>query len=321
MLTDNFFGRAVTRALNSSRRSDESGLALVVVLWTTLLMGFMASQVLQSGRGDVQLATNLIKSSSTSLLAEGAADVAISAIMNFVGEPAMVPDGSIYGWKVGEHSLFARITLESGRVDINNASAKLLANLVVATGNTKANPSDIAKAVLVFRGSGNARRSGQQDTAVVGSGTNPPRQKGAPFQTVDELLSVTGMSPSIYAQLRPLVTVFSGQSTPDPATALPLVRSALTGSLGNLGQRATFSGVGNLASSPRLILSGTGARSRNALIYKIEAAAMNSSGVGTGIEFIVHTGTGVLKPYRLLSRRSSDWASDLFPGRQDRHVN
>lgn len=283
----------------------------MAVLWTTLLLGLLAGQVLRYGRGDAQLAANVMETARTALLAEGAADVAILAVMNSADETAMLTDGSVYGWKFGEYSLFTRTTVEAGRVDINNASAELLANLVLATGFRSVNSLGIANAIIETRGGGPAGRSPERrgETALE---SPSPGSKGAPFQAIDELLSVQGISPALFARLKPLVTVHSGRAIPDPAAALPAVRSALTGSgsATGPGARVSLMGFTNLASAPRRIVPGSGSGGRSAQVYRVEAAAIGPGGAFSGVEMIVDLGGTTALPYRLLAKRMSDWASN-----------
>ncbi len=294
--------------------NSESGLTLVVVLWTVLLLGFMASNVLSSGRGDLQRATNLVKASRASLLVDGATAVAISALAEIVDDHPIKTDGSVYGWTIDGYNLFIRITPEAGRVDINNAPAQLLEKLVRATGVRQTNPSAVARAIVAYRKSGYSPDD-QQAVASSNSPASLVSKEQLPFRSVEELLGVQGVTPELYQAMTPVVTVYSGRSTPDTRSAPALVRSAIAASVGRSidSNSRTLSERGSLGAVPILISSGGGAQDRRFAIYRIETAAFGAAGHAAAKVSIVNMAIDSLVPYRLLSRRHSNWAMASGP--------
>ena len=104
-------------------------------------------------------------------------------------QAAQLPVGDAYFWFIGRDpnqkptaDPFFGFVDEASKINLNIASATLLAGLPTMT-------SDLAANILTWRGSSNAGGAGNETYARL----DPPRLvKGAPFETVDELRLVYG---------------------------------------------------------------------------------------------------------------------------------
>jgi len=113
-----------------------------------------------------------------------------------------------------------------GQVDLNGAARPILFSLFAAAGLDQTDANIMADRVLDWREPGNLKRlNGAKAADYRAAGLNyGPR--GAPFQTVDELNLVLGMTPALYATLAPDITVYSVLPTPQPQAAPALVLRA-----------------------------------------------------------------------------------------------
>jgi general secretion pathway protein K len=201
------------------------GFALLIVLWTMGFLALLGTRIVFIGRSDTLLAANLKQSA----VLEAAADGAISQVMFLISaarDPHVQPDGEIREIQFGQSRVLVRVENEGDRVNLNTASAALLRALIIQVGGTPPVAIRVAAAILDWRTEGtNPRQSGAKvpDYRAAGRGYGPPE---SPFQSVEELTDVLGMTPALFARLAPHLTVLT-DSDPDMSTRDPLVARAL----------------------------------------------------------------------------------------------
>jgi general secretion pathway protein K len=119
------------------------------------------------------------------------------------------------------------IASESGKVNPNTASQQMLAALMTAVGAAPSQAAAVSHAMLDWRQSddndqtGPARKIAQYRAARLDYA--PP---GAPFESLDEIQRVLGMTPDLFRRLKPNLSIYQ-TGDPDIATALPAVAKAL----------------------------------------------------------------------------------------------
>ncbi len=174
-----------------------------------------------------------------------ARDLAAKTGEDFLADPVegarqpWAADGTPNAWAFGGAEVEVSIQDEGGKVDINTASDDLLRALLVSVEWTdldgavnsldQAGADALVDAIVDFRDPDDLRRlNGAEDDDYAAAGYRWDA-KDAPFEAVAELHRVFGMTAALYAQLEPLVTVYSGQPGVDPRTAPPGVLRALPG--------------------------------------------------------------------------------------------
>ena len=217
---------AVVPAMTNRQR----GFALLIVLWTVGFLALLGTQIVAAGRSDTQLADNLRQEA----VLEAAADGAIQNV-TFLILAAKDPQFQTYGVmsevRVGGTPVLVRVENEGDRVNLNTASAVLLRSLIIEVGGAPGLADRLAAAILDWRTSGaNARPRGAKaaDYRAAGRDYGPP---GTPFESVDELADVLGMSPDLFARMAPHLTVLT-DGDPDMSTRDPVVARALTDAAG-----------------------------------------------------------------------------------------
>lgn len=186
----------------------DRGFALLIVLWALVPLSLLFTIMASAARSDAQLAGNLRQVAAAEAEADGAIYTAIFALMGG-GAPAE-----------------AEITGLSGLVNPNLAPPAFIAALLVRLGAEPREAESLAAAVLDWRTPGqrpSPHGAKAAEYQAAGLSYGPP---GAPFETLDELREVKGMTPGLWAALRPHLTLFT-DGDPDPAAADPLVRGAL----------------------------------------------------------------------------------------------
>jgi general secretion pathway protein K len=205
----------------SARR--QRGFALLIVLWTLVLLTLLGTQILARGHGEAQLAGNLRGAAIAEAAADGAVEEAIFHLLD-ASSRRWLGDGAVHPIRFPRATVEVRIEDEAGKVNPNFASPELLRALLVRIGVDAHTAGSVAGAIVDWRGeSANPSPTGAKAAqyAAAGRDYGPP---GAPFQSLDELGEVLGMTPELVAHLRPHLSLFSRTdplaSTTDPVVAM-----------------------------------------------------------------------------------------------------
>jgi general secretion pathway protein K len=208
----------------------QSGFALLIVLWTVGFLALLGTQLVSAARTDTQLATNLKQDAVLQAAADGAVQQVMFA-MQAAHDPAFRPGGREIELRIGQTAVLARIESETDRINLNTASPALLRALLIETGSPAAQADLLVATILDWRTAGaSPRQRGAKapDYRAAGLGYGPP---GAPFESVDELADVLGMTRALFDRLAPHLTVFT-DGDPDLTTHDPVVARALTDAAG-----------------------------------------------------------------------------------------
>ena len=166
---------------------------------------------------------------SVSASSEGIEDVEATAEQfGEFGPPKWRTNGAIYQWPIGGGLVLISIQDEAGKIDLNAATENLLLQLFGAINLTDEEPAALVDRLIDFRDADQDRRpQGAEDTdyqrADLGYGA-----KDRPFERTDELRRVLGVTPQIFAHVRRLITVHSGQRGVDPDVAPAEVLAVLS---------------------------------------------------------------------------------------------
>jgi general secretion pathway protein K len=137
---------------------------------------------------------------------------------------------------------------ELGRIDLNQADGTLLTSLFFSIGLDAAAAAALVDKILDWRDASPLKRlngAKAADYRTAGYGYQP---RNGPFQSVDELKLVMGMTPEIFARVEKAVTVYSGRPRFDPQVApreallaLPAMDAAQAAAI--MAARASQAGV------------------------------------------------------------------------------
>lgn len=209
------------------------GVALVAVLWTIALLAILAAAFLQTMRTEVRMAHNLLAAAQARLLAEAGITLAVLELHR--PDPSRRPrtDGSVYHPAIEPAGADGRLRFsvldEAARIDLNKAPPELLAGLLAALEVEPALRTSLTDSILDWRDADDLRRlRGAENADYLAAGTGHGAKNG-PFDAVEELLLLPGMTHELFRRLAPCVTVHSGQRGIDPALAPPPVVRALPG--------------------------------------------------------------------------------------------
>ena len=234
-------------------RADR-GFALLIVLWTLVLIAFIVAKVTAAGRTEVQIAANLAANAAAQAAADGAIYQAIFQLSDPAPDHHWTADGSTHELVIGKSRIMLRIEDEAGRINPNLASVALLEGLLRASGSEPQLAAAIAAAIAEWVGSAGTPRPPAEVIAeyrAAGLDYAPP---GSPLESLNELARVRGITTGLLVALRGHLTLF-GPAEPNAATADPIVATAIT--LAREGASVSAPGVnaGATDGTPDLVIA------------------------------------------------------------------
>ena len=238
------------------RSRGRSGVALIVVLWTVVLLASVTAIASSAARSSAQVAANRRAESTARTMAESGV-VAVTEFVNdslaaFVGDSAKIdaflarlePTSSdappLMQDSLSDGVFAVSIVDVSARLDVNMAGADGLAKLLrTATGDAEARQlaelidarvrgEDLPESAAFDRDAEAKASRDSLGNALLGRPSQTHLRH--PFQSLDELLEIRGFDEKLLARVAPLLTV-DGDGRVNRRAAPPLVLAAASGSL------------------------------------------------------------------------------------------
>jgi len=303
-------------AQGNLRARRQRGVALVLVLWLTVMLTVIGGTLAYSMRGEVLAARNAVSLAQARAAADGAVDRAAFELMRPRTTEAWKPDGLVRHWRDADAELSIVAADESAKIDVNAANDVLLKSLFVTIGgldDTAA--SALVDAIADWRDPDEARRpNGAEagDYRAAGSKYVPSNRR---FETVGELSRVLGMTPALYARVAGLITVHSSQPGVNPMTATREVLLALPNATPELVdqflQQRAEALAANLPVPPFPPAQGFAAGPSP--VWRIRAQAQMPDGVTFVREAVVRATADPRRPYFALLWSEGDRPAPAAP--------
>lgn len=210
------------------RSKTQVGMAMVIVLWVLSLLTIMAGSFALTMRRETTV-VSAIKDNAVALAA-AETGLAIAQQRLLLRDEGMRwhADGSVYQVQYQDAEIRIRLFSEQGKIDINKADEALLRLMMESVSSIDMDKQqELVSAILDWR---------DQDDLVHINGAEKQQYEDAglayqpankSFQLIDELQMVLGMNTDIYQQLKPLITVYSGQAKVDLQVASKEVLQAI----------------------------------------------------------------------------------------------
>jgi general secretion pathway protein K len=210
----------------------EGGFALLIVLWTLVLITLLVASMTAAGRSEVQLTASLRDAAIVREAVDGAAEEAIFHLAAGQWTPGPAP----YQLRIGDTRVAVQVEDEAGKVNPNDTSPPMLRALLGEIGVPAAQAYALAAAIQDYRTFDDKPSPGGAKAAEYLAAGRPYGPAGHPFFSVRELGVVLGMTPDILARLAPYVSVYKAAGF-DVTKADPLVRRAFAAAGPNGGYR------------------------------------------------------------------------------------
>ena len=201
------------------------GFALVIVLWSLVLLSLIVSHIVATGRTEVRIADNLVANAQAEAAADGAIWEAVFRLEDS-SDSHWEMDATPHVLRLPRAETTVRFVPEDGKFNPNTARLEVLVALLTACGANGAEADSLAQAILDWREPGEMPRPRGAKLAqyqAAGLDYGPP---DAPFESLDELGRVLGMTPELLKQVKPHLSIYQA-GEPDLAVADPVVVDVL----------------------------------------------------------------------------------------------
>lgn len=212
-----------------ARRNNQGGVALLLVLWACTLLAILLGGYAALARTEGLQARYEFAQARAHYAAEAGLMRAVYGLQNPDLKQRWIGDGRIYPFHYDNATVIVSAIDEGGKVDLNSSTPDVLQALFQAAGMDPQHAKTLADNVVDWRSqAGLDTAATAQRAAYVAAGRDYGPRHG-PFASVEELQMVLGMTPTVYQLVAPVVTIWSGNPSPDPNTAPPLALAAIPG--------------------------------------------------------------------------------------------
>jgi general secretion pathway protein K len=286
---------------------QQSGVALVMVLWILLLVTVSTGAYTLMARMDVLEAHTVLWSTRARMAAEAGMNLAVLALRDPDEFTRWVPDGRPYEILFQDAILELKVTDERGKLDINGVTEPALQQLFLNNDLDADQATYLAAAIKDWNDTDELERpNGAEEESYLASGLSVgPGNRS--FVMVEELLQVLGMSWELFQKIEPGLTVYSEAAAPDPAYApvealLALPDMTLDDALNFVAERNSQDAVGGVGTA--LPIGQIAMARGRGLTYSIEAKATLPNGVWDQVEATIRLGGNPDgRPFRILRWR------------------
>jgi general secretion pathway protein K len=216
------------RGRRTRRPHSQSGIAIVLALWLTVLLTVLASGFAFSMRSEALATRNAVSLAQARALADGAIERGAFELMRPRVADVWTADGVAHRYQDGAAAITVVAVDEAARIDVNAAPNALLRNLLVVIGGVDETKADaLVDAIADWRDPDDLKRPNGAEAPDYQAADLKYVPANSPFETTGEVARVLGMTPAIFARIAPFITVYSRQPGIDPATAVRSVLLAL----------------------------------------------------------------------------------------------
>jgi len=182
-------------------RNSESGVVLIVVLGGILVLALIAFALTSSVRVADEELENRKEQLQSHYVARGGilTTAAFLTATSATPQQAMIKPGQrSVDWNEDQGHVTIEIMDENGKIDLNQASEKVLERLLLALGSEAGAATNLATTIVDWRTSSSLARW----NSAVQSGNllqfNSSQTALIDYRSIDELLAVPGVTPSLY---------------------------------------------------------------------------------------------------------------------------
>lgn len=200
----------------TSCNETQSGFALIVVLWVAGLIAALMGGFAIKVRIDALASANALRSSQTEMAADGMAR--LTAWRLAAGTYDAAKNGTPVSCKWNDQmTVSIQVQDQAGLADLNTLSPQFFSLLFQRLGSSSQEADKLATSMADFRDTDSQSTDGGPERVTYAGQVFGP--KNSPFQTIEEMDQLPGMTDALYRAALPLVTVHASQPGIDPVTA------------------------------------------------------------------------------------------------------
>jgi general secretion pathway protein K len=188
--------------------SKKSGFALIAVIWLAGMIAALATGFAVKVKLDTILSRNLLQLTEAEYIADGLARL---TAWRLAREAQLASNGTAYDCKY-RNGVTARIIVQdqSGLIDLNSMPILFIADFFKRMGAPDGEAAKLTAALEDFRDTDDTAQDGSPEPTTYPKKDFGP--KNAPFQAIEEIDQLPGMTDALYRASLPYLTVFSSQA-------------------------------------------------------------------------------------------------------------
>ncbi len=209
---------------------QQTGLALVIVLWVVSLLKLMAASFALTVRRETMGVSALKEQAGLQTAAESGVILAQTMLTHADTMQRWLADGRAYTVAWHDYSVEIRSWAEQGKLDINKADENQLQRLLQNLNFEPDQQAALADALMDWRDEDDWVRMNGAEKLQYQQQDKLYEPANRPFDHLAQLRMVLGFDDEVYTRLAPFITVYSGQSQVDlhwASTAMKAVWQAM----------------------------------------------------------------------------------------------
>ena len=223
--------KQIPRGARYASRDRQRGIALILVLWLTILLTVIGGSFAYGMRNEALAARNSLSLAQARALADGAIYRTVFELMRpKTLADAWSADGTVHAWDENGSRVVVNALDESGKIDLNTASDGLIKGLLQTAAELDADTAArLIDVIEDWKDADDLRRPNGAEAPEYQAAGLSYKPANAPFESVAELQRVLGMTPAIYGRIADSLTVHSRMTGINPAFASRAVLLAVPG--------------------------------------------------------------------------------------------
>ena len=302
------------------RRSRQTGMAMVIVIWVLTLLTIMAGSFALTMRRETTVISAVKDNAIMLAAAETGITIAQQMLLLADENKRWRADGSVYQLQYKDAEIRVRLLSEQGKIDINKADEVMLTTMMNSTTFEMDKQQELVSAIIDWRDKDDLVRlngAEKQQYEDAGLAYQPANTN---FQLIDELQMVLGMNATIFQELQPLITVYSSQPKVNLSVASKEVLQVTVDIdpvlLDEYIQQRTENNQNQLPPPELPLMDNTGGKqnaSRSG-VYTVISQARRDGEVGGGIKVIIKKTAKIKQgtPFQVLSWQQRYQELSLF---------
>jgi general secretion pathway protein K len=231
MSTHAGFRKQLPRDARYASRDRQRGIALILVLWLTILLTVIGGSFAYGMRNEALAARNSLSLAQARALADGAIYRTVFELMRpRTLADVWSADGTVHVWDENGSRVAVNALDESGKIDLNTAPDGLIKGLLQTAAEVDADTAArLIDVIDDWKDADDLRRPNGAEAPEYQAAGLSYKPANAPFEAVAELQRVLGMTPAIYGRVADSLTVHSRMAGINPAFASRTVLLAVPG--------------------------------------------------------------------------------------------
>lgn len=194
------------------KRHRQRGAALIIVLWTALLLSMALAAAIAAARIEARIAA--VEWTQFELHQAAIAGLEYAAHSIATEEAGSLDRLGAFQFSINGYDLRFAPSVESEKLDLNLASEVILSSFFKALGREPDTADVLAARVADWRDPDDLPRPNGAEARDYVLARNGETIGNRPFYSVDELLLVLDMPPDLVACIAPALTIFGGGGPP-----------------------------------------------------------------------------------------------------------